>query len=166
MSGKRSRIEQDLNDFIQAIWLELPAALVQRMSGGRDGDEAARKAGWKAYDAWIGLANEAANRLYENRTFAVLSGRAMESALRAQEFGRTAAGAFFSNLWPAVGLPTSNEMAALRNEVVELREQLAEKTAGQQQPSIHVKAHEDGLYLVRGHSQALRIAEDKEDAAA
>lgn len=164
MSGKRSRIEKDLSDFIDAIWLELPSALLQRASG-HDGDEAA-KAAWKAYDAWIGLANEAANRLYENRAFAALTGRAMESALRAQEIGKAAAGAFFGNLWPALGLPTSNEIAALREEVTQLREQIAEKQMGQQPPSIHAKAHEDGLYLVRGHSQALRIAENKKDAAA
>jgi len=165
MSGKRSRIEQDLTNLVEAMWLELPSALVQRVSG-RDSDEAASKAAWKAYDAWIGLANEAANRLYENRTFAALSGRMMETALRAQEIGKTAAGAFFGNLWPALGLPTSNEIAALREEVTELRGQLAEKQIDQQPPSIHAKAHEDGLYLVRGHSQALRIAEDKKDAAA
>jgi hypothetical protein len=44
--------------------------------------------------------------------------------LRWQRFNTAVAGAFFNALWPAVGLPTGSEVAQVRADIRELREEL------------------------------------------
>jgi hypothetical protein len=53
----------------------------------------------------------------------------MESALRLRQVGGTVANAFFGNLWPSVGLSSHNEIAAVRDELLALREDLASYAA-------------------------------------
>src|SRR5713101_5444010 len=83
MSGKRSHVAEELEKFVRAFWLELPLAAANRILGKSD-DQALSMAGWKAYDALISLSNETTNQLYQDRTVGALTGRAMETALRAQ----------------------------------------------------------------------------------
>jgi hypothetical protein len=166
MSGKKSQLTQEIEKFAQALWLEIPNAFVRRALGQAD-ESTITEAGWKAYDAWIGMANEVTNRIYENDTVAEVTGRAMEAALRVQQVSRTLANAFFNNWWPAVGLPTTNDVALLRAELAALQEQL-QAAAGQkpeQTPAVY-RAIDDGLKLVRGNGHVKRSGESKEDAAA
>jgi hypothetical protein len=118
MSKQRSQVVQELGKFMQAFWLELPMAVARNLSGD---SEALGEAGWKAYDAWISLTNEATNQVYENPMFGSLTGAALETTLRVQQAGGALASAFFGNLWPAIGLPTRDEIAALREEIASLR---------------------------------------------
>jgi hypothetical protein len=94
------------------------------LAGASDPD-ALRQAGWKAYDAWISLANEFTNTVYSDPTVGEISGRMMETALRFRQITGTTASGFFSNFWPSIGLPTQKEIAALRGELLSLRKELA-----------------------------------------
>ena len=123
MATKQSHVAEDLAGFYEAALLDLPIAAAQRLIGAAD-EKSLKRVGWKAYDAWVRLANEVANQVYANRTVAAVTGGAFETVLRAQRVGDALASAFFGNLWPAIGVPTSSQVRALRDEVIELREEL------------------------------------------
>jgi hypothetical protein len=124
MPGIRSFLAQELTKFFEAAWLDLPAEAGKILLGVGD-EKQLRKAGWKAYDAWISLANELTNTVYSNPIIGGATGQVMESALRLRQIGGVIAEASFSNLWPSIGLPTHSEMTALRDELLALREELA-----------------------------------------
>jgi hypothetical protein len=124
-----SFMAQALTRFAEAVWLDLPAEAGKILAGAGD-ESGLRKAGWKAYDAWVNLANELTNAIYSNPIIGEVTGQAMESALRLRHIGGAMAAAAFGNLWPSIGLPTHNEMAALREELLALREELAAYAAG------------------------------------
>ncbi len=122
MNAKQFPLLDDAAKLFQAAWIELPTAAAQSlMKGDR---EAVSRAGWKAYDAWVGLANDAANGLYANRAFGEIVGRGVGAALRVQRVVDAAASAVFGNLWPAIGLPTESVVAAIRDEVTALRQEV------------------------------------------
>jgi hypothetical protein len=112
--------------FIEAGCVDPPRALMKRVTAAGAEPEA-YEAGWKAYDAWVRLANEAVNSLYADRTFGETMVRAFETNLGFGRLAETFASAFFGNLWPAIGLPTATEVHALRGELTALREELLAK---------------------------------------
>ena len=124
MAGTKSYLTQELTRFFEAVWLELPAVAGKVLLGLSDETEL-REAGWKAYYAGISLANELTNAVYSDRVFGEVTGQMMESALRVRQIGGAMAAASFANLWPSIGLPTHNEMIAVREELAALREELA-----------------------------------------
>jgi len=124
----KSQFADELMRFCEVAWFDLPLAAAGRITGRVD-DKSLNEAGWKTYEAWVSLANEAANRLYANPAFGEATGRAFETALRLQRVGDALASAFFGNLWPALGLPTRSQIDALRGEVIALREQVANAPA-------------------------------------
>jgi hypothetical protein len=123
MGKKQSQVAEDLAGFYEAALLDLPVAAAKRLVGGAD-ENTLRRAGWKAYDSWVRLANEVTNQVYANEAVAAVAGGAFQTVLRAQRVGDVLASAFFGNLWPSIGVPTSNQVKALRDEVIELREEL------------------------------------------
>lgn len=123
MATKQSQVAEELAGFYEAALLNLPIAAAQRLTGAAD-EKALKRAGWKAYDAWVRLANEVTNQVYANRTVAAMTGGAFETVLRFRRVGDAFASAFFGNLWPAIGVPTSNQVNTLRDEVIALREEL------------------------------------------
>lgn len=72
--------------FCEAAWVEFPIAAASRMLGGPKKE--LNQTGWRAYDAWVSLANEATNQLYTNRYFADFSARWFEATLRWQHATR------------------------------------------------------------------------------
>jgi hypothetical protein len=154
MSGKQSEFTEGLVKLFEATCFDIPIAAAKQISGRGD-DQSLTAAGWKAYEAWVSLANDAANRLYANRAFGEVTGRAFESALRAQRVGDALSSAFFGNLWPALGLPTQNQITALQDEVSALRAEVASSTApavsGETRTDRHASADE-GLHVVRNGS--------------
>lgn len=124
MPGTRSFLVEELSKWVETTWLQLPAEAAKVLTGASD-SKGLRKAGWKAYDAWVSLANEFTNNVYSDPIVGEASGRMMETALRLRQITGTMASAFFANFWPSLGLPTHNEMAALRDELLALREELA-----------------------------------------
>ncbi len=169
MSGKQSQVMQELGNFVQAFWLELPAAAANRILGKGD-DKALSKAGWKAYDAFVSLANEATNQLYQDKTIGAVTGQAMETVLRTQHIGSALTSSFFGNLWPSIGLPTASEFASLRKEIAAVRTELAEALAPveiEDEPEARsYTLTDDGVRIFsNGHGHSLK-EEDDDDAAA
>jgi hypothetical protein len=175
MSSRQSRVAEELAKFARVAWFDLPLAAAKRMLGADD-EKNLTEAAWKAYDAWVRLANEATNELYSSRLFGDLTGRTMESALRAQQVSDAVASAFFGNLWSAVGLPTAREIQALRDEMTLLREESRFDADTRRKPAqaeqslsnAHPASPEDGLYVVRNGAvaQTLRPAEEEKERAA
>jgi hypothetical protein len=128
MKEQDFQVGREFSKFVQAFWVELPLAAANRL-WGEGSENTLRGAGWKAYDAFVSLANEATNLLYADRGFATLTGRTIEQTLQIQHMSGAAAAAFFGNLWPAVGLPTAKEVAGLRSELAAMREELGKAVA-------------------------------------
>jgi hypothetical protein len=85
---------------------------------------------WKGYDATVRLTTAAIDNLYRTPLFGEVTGRALEGVLRWQWVSNAVAGAFFTGLWQAVGLPTATETRALRSEVQALREEIRSQSLG------------------------------------
>jgi hypothetical protein len=124
MAGRKSYLAKELTELFEAAWLDLPAEAAKTLLGAGN-EQQLRKAGWRAYDAWVSVANELTNAIYADPVIGEVSAGMMETALRLQQIGGVMAGAFFGNLWPAIGLPTHSEIVAVREELVALREELA-----------------------------------------
>ena len=143
MSTKQSEVAEDLGKLFEAACVELPMAAAKRMFGNKD-DNAVRDAGWKAYDSWVRLANDASNRIYANPTFGTLAGRGIQTGLQVTRVVDAVASAIFGNLWPAIGLPTALELQALRSDVKALREELRAVVTEAQE--VDVDERDDGAY--------------------
>jgi len=169
MGAKQSQVAQELGKFVRAFWLELPLATANRIFGKGD-DAALSKAGWKAYDAFIGLTNEATNQLYQDPTVGAVTGRATEMALRAQHIGGSLTSAFFGNLWPALGLPTAHEISALRAEIAALHAEIGDAVEvverGEAQANRSFTLTDDGVRIfTNGHDQRVTEQDDDDEAA-
>jgi hypothetical protein len=125
MAGTKSFLAQELSKFYEAFWLDLPIVAAKNLLTGNNSAEELTNAGWKAYDAWISLSNELTNQLYLNPAVGEITGQVMESLLRWRQMTGVMASAFFSNLWPAMELPTRSDLTKLRDELIELRAALA-----------------------------------------
>lgn len=112
-------------DIAEAIMIDLPIAATVRVLARTDEREL-NQAGWKAYDAIVKVANSATSRVYTNSAFGRVAAGAMEFALRAQRLNAALSSAIFANLWPAIGLPTANDVTSMREEVTALRSDLAQ----------------------------------------
>jgi hypothetical protein len=169
MKKQESAVAQELDKFVRAFWLELPMAAANRIFGSSD-ESILHKAGWKAYDAFVSLTNEATNVVYANPVVGSLTGQTMERALQIQHMGSTAAAAFFGNLGLALGLPAASTIAELRSEIAALHEQLSQavEAAAQEQPVVPTFAarSSEGLSLFRNGYLRRDDREDDEDAAA
>jgi hypothetical protein len=123
MGIKKSEMSEDFGKLFEAAWFDLPSAAIKRLVSNED-EGALRDAGWKAYDAWVRLANDASNRMYANPTFGSIAGRGIQTGLQVTRVVDAVASAIFGNLWPAIGLPTATDVQALRADVKALREEL------------------------------------------
>jgi hypothetical protein len=157
MSGRQSDLVDGLVKFWEAAWLDLPRAAARQVAGQED-EKVLGDAGWKIYEAWVNLANAAANTLYANRAFSAVTGRTIETALRLQRAGDALSSAFFGNLWPALGLPTASQIHSLREEVIALRAEAA-RSASVHGPAVNAEARaerpattEEGLRVIRNGS--------------
>jgi hypothetical protein len=157
MSIKQSEVAEDLGKLFEAACVELPMAAAKRALGNKD-DNAVRDAGWKAYDSWVRLANDASNRMYASPTFAGLAGRGIQTGLQVTRVVDAVASAIFGNLWPAIGLPTALDMQALRADVKALREELRAVVTEAQEAD--VDESDDGAYAAaRGAESGIASAE-------
>ncbi len=108
----------------QALMPEPPSATLRRAVEA--GERKLAEIGWKAYDSAVGLANSATNRLYASPAVGQVLGRSIDIALTWQRFNNAVAGAFFSALWPTVGLPSAAELEGVRTDLRALREEMRE----------------------------------------
>ena len=79
---------------------------------------------WRAYDSVVGLSKVTTNGLFTNETVGKVLGTSIDLMLRWQRLNNAVAAAWFNALWPAVGLPTGTEVAAVRADIRGLREEL------------------------------------------
>ncbi|HLI80015.1 MAG TPA: hypothetical protein VKV03_08530, partial [Candidatus Binataceae bacterium] len=104
MSQPKSELKTGLLALAEVALIDLPAAVTLRaFKAETDGE--LYKAGWKAYEAATGVVTDLTNRAYANRSVAKVGARMLENGLRTQRFVDALSGAFFSALWPSVGLP-------------------------------------------------------------
>ncbi len=108
----------------QALMPEPPSATLKRAVASVERELA--EIGWKAYDSVVGLATSATDRLYTSPAAGQVIGRSIDIVLRWQRFNNSLAGAFFSALWPSVGLPTAVEIEGVRADIRALREEMRE----------------------------------------
>jgi len=157
MSIKQSEVAEDLGKLFEAACVKLPMVAAKRALCNKD-DNAVRDAGWKAYDSWVRLANDASNRMYASPTFAGLAGRGIQTGLQVTRVVDAVASAIFGNLWPAIGLPTALDMQALRADVKALREELRAVVTEAQEAD--VDESDDGAYAAaRGAESGTASAE-------
>jgi hypothetical protein len=124
MSSKQSQAINDFTVFFEAAFLDLPTAAARRMMLAEDGDQELRAAGWKAYDAFVRLANESANQLYANPLFGTATANTLEFGLQARRVSNALVSAWFRDILPVTGLPTSKEVERLNRSVEALRDEV------------------------------------------
>jgi hypothetical protein len=132
LNSTDSTFSDEILKLAQCLMPEPPTAKVKRMVAGIAGKEIDRQVhelGWKAYDTVIGAANNATNRVFTSPAVGQVIGGAIDIMLRYQRFNAALAGAFFSALWPAVGLPSATEVEAIRGDVRAMREELRDAVA-------------------------------------
>ena len=123
MSQPKSELKTGLLALAEVAAIDLPAALTLRaFRAETDGD--LYKAGWKAYEAATGVVTELTNRAYANKGIGKVGARMLENTMKTQRVVDAMAGAFFSALWPSLGLPTATDIEALRRDVKYLREEV------------------------------------------
>jgi hypothetical protein len=126
-----SQFTDEILKLAQALMPEPPSGATKRIAGKVEKgiDRELHEVGWKAYDKVVEVAKNATNRLYSSAAVGQVLGTAIDTMLRWQRFNSAVAGAFFSALWPTVGLPTATDVEAMRNDVRALRDELREAAA-------------------------------------
>ena len=132
LNSNDSTFSDEILKLAQTLMPEPPTTKVKRMVADiadKGIDRQLHELGWKAYDTVVGAANNATNRVFTSPTVGNVLGGAIDIMLRYQRFNAAVAGAFFSALWPAVGLPSATELEAVRGEVRAMREELRDAVA-------------------------------------
>lgn len=93
----------ELSSFYEIALFELPSAAAKVMLEGDE--DSFRAVGWKAYDSWVRLANETADRLYSNPVFSTAAGRTFEAALTFRRLNNALVSGAVATFWPALDLP-------------------------------------------------------------
>jgi hypothetical protein len=132
LNSNDSTFSDEILKLAQCLMPEPPTSKVKRMVANiadKGIDRQLHELGWKAYDTVIGAANNTTNRVFTSPAVGQMLGGAIDIMLRYQRFNAAVAGAFFSALWPAVGLPSATEVEAMRGEVRAMREELRDAVA-------------------------------------
>jgi hypothetical protein len=122
-SGESSFSDEILK-LAQCLMPVAPTAKVKQVVESAKIETSLSEVAWKAYDSVVGLSKVTTNGLFTNATVGQVLGTSIDLALRWQRFNTAVAGAWFNALWPAVGLPTGTEVAAVRADIRGLREEL------------------------------------------
>jgi hypothetical protein len=122
-SGETSFSDEMLK-LAQCLMPVAPTAKVKQVIDSVQVETSLGEVVWKAYDSVVGLSKVATNGLFTNATVGQVLGSSIDVMLRWQRFNTAVAGAFFTALWPAVGLPTGTEVAQVRSDIRGLREEL------------------------------------------
>ena len=123
MSQLKSELQTGLLALAEVALIDVPAAITLHAFKSDTSNEL-YQAGWKAYEAATGIVTGLTNRAYANRSIARAGARMLENGLKTQRVVDAFTGAFFSALWPSVGLPMASDIEALRRDVKALREEI------------------------------------------
>ena len=132
LNSNDSSFSDEILKLAQCLMPEPPTSKVKRMVANiadKGIDRQLHELGWKAYDTVIGAANSATNTVFTSPTVGNVIGGAIDIMLRYQRFNAAVAGAFFTALWPAVGLPSATEVESIRRDVRVMREELRDAIA-------------------------------------
>ena len=132
LNSNDTTFSDEILKLAQCLMPEPPTSKVKRMVAdisNKGIDRQLHELGWKAYDTVVGAANNATNRVFTSPTVGNVLGGAIDIMLRYQRFNAAVAGAFFTALWPAVGLPSATEVESIRGEVHAMREELRDAIA-------------------------------------
>jgi hypothetical protein len=132
LNSNDTTFSDEMLKLAQCLMPEPPTSKVKRMVANiadKGIDRQLHELGWKAYDTVIGAANSATNTVFTSPTVGNVLGGAIDIMLRYQRFNAAVAGAFFTALWPAVGLPSATEVESIRGEVRAMREELRDAVA-------------------------------------
>jgi hypothetical protein len=132
LNSTDSTFSDEILKLAQTLMPEPPTTKVKRLVADiadKGIDRQLHELGWKAYDTVVGVANNATNRVFTSPTVGNVLGGAIDLMLRYQRLNAAIAGAFFSALWPAVGLPSASEVESMRGEVRAMREELRDAVA-------------------------------------
>ena len=132
LNSNDTTFSDDTLKLAQCLMPEPPTSKVKRMVAditNKGIDRQLHELGWKAYDTVIGAANSATNTVFTSPTVGNVIGGAIDIMLRYQRFNAAVAGAFFTALWPAVGLPSATEVESIRRDVRVMREELRDAIA-------------------------------------
>ena len=132
LNSNDTTFSDEILKLAQCLMPEPPTTKVKRMVAdiANNGiDRQLHELGWKAYDTVIGAANSATNTVFTSPTVGNVLGGAIDIMLRYQRFNAAVAGAFFTALWPAVGLPSATEVESIRRDVHAMREELRDAVA-------------------------------------
>jgi hypothetical protein len=124
MNSKESKVINDIATFVEAALVELPTAAARRLLTEEEDDQALYAAGWKAYDAFVRIANESANQLYANPAFGQMAAQALEIGLQARRASDALVSGIFRDLLPVVGLPAAKDIERLNRSVEGLRQEV------------------------------------------
>jgi len=123
MSQPKTELKTGILALAEVALIDLPAALTLRAFKAET-DSELPNAGWKAYQAATGIVTDLTNRAYANKGIAKVGARMLENTMKTQRVVDAMAGAFFSALWPSLGLPMASDIEALRRDVKALREEV------------------------------------------
>jgi hypothetical protein len=132
LNSTDSTFSDEILKLAQTLMPEPPTTKVKRLVADiadKGIDRQLHELGWKAYDTVVGAANNATNRVFTSPAVGNVLGGTIDIMLRWQRLNAAVAGAFFSALWPAVGLPSSTEIEGLRSDVRAMREELRDAVA-------------------------------------
>ena len=112
----------DLGKLFEAAWVELPVAAAKRGLATKMKRRFAKRAGRPTTrgSGWPTTLPTAFTRI---RPSARSPAAEFRRGLQVTRVVDAVASAIFGNLWPAIGLPTANDMQALRADVKSLREE-------------------------------------------
>ncbi|HEX4211588.1 MAG TPA: hypothetical protein VHY56_14410 [Candidatus Binataceae bacterium] len=132
MNSKESKVVNDIATFFEAALIDLPTAAARRLLTEEKDDQALYSAGWKAYDAFVRIANESANQLYANPAFGQMAAQTLEIGLQARRAGDALTSGIFRDLLPVVGMPAAKDLERLNRTVEGLREEVRGLRAAQE----------------------------------
>lgn len=116
------KINNQVDDFFiltKAVLIDLPLAGIQWQWGLCD-ETTMTKAAWTGYDAGVRFATATVDNLYRLPLTTTLLKNAAPAFLRWQYLSNAVIGAVLVGVWNTVGLPTTRETQALREDIARL----------------------------------------------
>jgi len=163
MNETKSQLTDGLLKLAEVAVIDLPAAATLRIFQ-REQENELYSAGWKAYEAATSVITELTNRAYANRAIGRMGANALERILKTQRVADAIAGAFFSALWPSLGLPTADDIESLRRDVKAMREEV--RAAALQQKIASLDESDSALgELLRESATGARIHPEFDNAS-
>jgi hypothetical protein len=122
---QQSQGAEDFTTAYKSLFFDLPMASLKWGFGmGEEKDVAT--AAWKGYDASVRMATATIDALYRNPLFSDVFSRTLSTMFRWQQISNVVSGTVFTSLWKTLGVPTSDEVQALSEQLRGLENRLSQ----------------------------------------